>query len=72
MSSFKQDPLSLGAQNIKIEDSFHFHCNGCGNCCRGRSNLISGTEIFLSGPDVWRIMEHTKLTFEELLEKTLM
>ncbi|WP_097006332.1 YkgJ family cysteine cluster protein [Lacrimispora amygdalina] len=71
MSSFTQDPVNLGAKNIEIDDPFHFYCDGCGNCCRGRNNLISGTEIFLSGPDVWRIMDHTKLTFEKLLEKNI-
>ena len=71
MSGFTENPISLGAKNIGIDDTFHFHCSGCGNCCRGRNNLITGTEIFLTGPDVWRIMDYTKLTFEELLNKSI-
>lgn len=69
MSGFTQDPKTLGAKELSIEDRFHFSCNACGNCCRGRTNQIKGTEIFLSGPDLWRISNLMKLSIEELIEK---
>lgn len=69
MSSFKQDPVTIGAKKIGLDDIFQFRCAACGNCCRGRNNIISGTSVYLSGPDIWRIMDYSKLTFDELLEK---
>lgn len=69
MSGFMQDPTAIGAKGIGLEDSFHFKRNACGNCCRGRMNDIDETGIFLSGPDIWRIMEFTNLSFADLLDR---
>ena len=36
-------------------DSFAFACNGCGDCCRGREDIV------LSGYDLWRICARLRL-----------
>lgn len=71
MSRFIQDPINLDSKKIDIDETFCFKCNACGNCCRGRHNGIKGTEIVLSGPDVWRIMDYMNMTFEQILDKYL-
>ena len=37
------------------DEAFSFACKGCGNCCRGRE------EIVLSGFDLWRIAARLRL-----------
>ncbi len=37
------------------DEAFSFACNGCGNCCRGREDIV------LSGFDLWRIAAHLRL-----------
>ena len=69
MSRMTKDPRSLGAIELGLEDSFHFWCSGCGNCCRGRTNDIADTNIFLSGPDVARISSFLGVSSREVLEK---
>lgn len=34
---------------LERDTQFHFACAGCGNCCRGREDIV------LSGYDLWRI-----------------
>ncbi|MCI2047122.1 MAG: YkgJ family cysteine cluster protein [Faecalibacterium sp.] len=36
-------------------DTFEFACNGCGDCCRGREDIV------LSGYDLWRICAYLRL-----------
>ena len=36
-------------------DRFDFACAGCGNCCRGREDIV------LSGYDLWRIAARLRL-----------
>lgn len=58
MSTFSQDPQTLGAREIELDSKFTFTCMSCGNCCCDRSNQIPGTGIFLSGPDIQRMANH--------------
>ena len=37
------------------DEAFSFACNGCGNCCRGREDIV------LSGFDLWRIAARLRL-----------
>ena len=37
------------------QDSFTFACSGCGDCCRGREDIV------LSGYDLWRICAYLRL-----------
>ena len=37
------------------EEAFSFACKGCGNCCRGREDIV------LSGFDLWRIAVRLRL-----------
>ena len=37
------------------DEAFSFACNGCGNCCRGRKDIV------LSGFDLWRIAARLRL-----------
>lgn len=69
MSRITQDPKTLGAHKIELNESFVFDCQACGNCCRGRTNSISGTDVFLSGPDVQRISRALKLPVSDMIDK---
>lgn len=69
MSRITQDPLSLGARKVELDEPFSFGCQACGNCCRGRTNSISGTDIFLSGPDVQRIAHALHNSVAEMIDK---
>lgn len=69
MSRFSQDPVTLGATPIALEDTFRFGCVGCGNCCRGRLDALATTSIFLSGPDLARAADHLALPRQALIEK---
>lgn len=40
---------------LQPEDTFSFACNGCGDCCRGREDIV------LSGYDLWRICARLRL-----------
>ncbi len=40
---------------LEAEDSFSFACSGCGDCCRGREDIV------LSGYDLWRICAYLRL-----------
>ena len=37
------------------DEAFSFACAGCGNCCRGREDIV------LSGFDLWRIAVRLRL-----------
>lgn len=39
-------------------------CIGCSECCKGM-----GSSIILDPMDLWRIMYHKKISFEEMMEK---
>ena len=40
---------------LERDTQFHFACAGCGNCCRGREDIV------LSGYDLWRIAARLRL-----------
>ena len=40
---------------LQKEDAFEFACAGCGDCCRGREDIV------LSGYDLWRIAHSLRL-----------
>lgn len=40
---------------LQPEQLFEFACNGCGDCCRGREDIV------LSGYDLYRICAHLRL-----------
>lgn len=40
---------------LEKTDSFSFACAGCGDCCRGREDIV------LSGYDLWRIANYLRL-----------
>ena len=70
MSGMLKDPRELGAIPIKVDDTFEFSCVGCGNCCRGRGSATDNS-IFLSGPDVQRMIQALSINAEEMMSKYL-
>ena len=40
---------------LERDTQFRFACAGCGNCCRGREDIV------LSGYDLWRIAARLRL-----------
>ena len=40
---------------LERDAQFRFACAGCGNCCRGREDIV------LSGYDLWRIAARLRL-----------
>ena len=40
---------------LECTEKFTFACNGCGDCCRGREDIV------LSGFDLWRIAKRLRL-----------
>lgn len=40
---------------LERDAQFRFTCAGCGNCCRGREDIV------LSGYDLWRIAARLRL-----------
>ena len=42
---------------LERDAQFRFACAGCGNCCRGREDIV------LSGYDLWRIAARLRLPF---------
>jgi len=71
MSDFTKNPVELGAKPISKEETFHFNCTLCGNCCRYRMNDVKDTNIFLSGPDVRRIAKFLDMDIENVINKYL-
>lgn len=41
---------------LERDTQFRFACAGCGNCCRGREDIV------LSGYDLWRIAARLRLS----------
>lgn len=48
---------------VTKEDTFNFHCTCCGACCRHREDIL------LNAYDIFRMMKHLKLSFQEFIEK---
>jgi Fe-S-cluster containining protein len=71
MSEFLKNPEESNAKKLSLNDTFHFGCNVCGNCCRGRSAKNDATGIFLSGPDVKRMAKELDCSINETIEKYL-
>ena len=50
------DFIRTDAMPLLARDAhFSFACNGCGDCCRGREDIV------LSGFDLWRIAARLRL-----------
>jgi len=71
MSSFSKSPLAFQSDEIHLHDEFRFDCGSCGNCCRGRTNEIPDTDIFISGPDLMRIAAYQKMSIQQLIDKNI-
>lgn len=50
MSYSEKDLEAFQKNELKPEDTFHFECKMCGNCCRNRDE-----PILITGADVYRI-----------------
>ena len=48
---------------LDLEDSFSFCCNGCGECCRNRNDII------LSAYDIYRLSQGLNISDMQLLKE---
>lgn len=55
----------LYSSNDLVKTDCH-DCVGCSDCCKGM-----GRSIVLDPMDLWRITYHKKMSFEEMLDKTI-
>lgn len=63
--SFSEKDLETAQKNeLKPEDTFHFECKMCGNCCRRRDE-----PILLTGADIFRIARALGKTTADIIEK---
>lgn len=53
----------LSSKALKREDSFYFDCDLCGNCCKGREDIL------LSPYDVFRLAKGLNMTTEAVIKK---
>lgn len=55
--------MSIEIRYLNDNDTFDFHCEMCGNCCRNRE------DIQLSGYDIMRICGYLKISVRELIDR---
>lgn len=63
MSFSEKDLETFQKNELRPEDTFHFECKICGNCCRNRSQ-----PILLTGADIYRIACALDITMMNAVE----
>lgn len=64
MSYTEKDFKEFQENELKPDDTFHFECKMCGNCCRNRSE-----PIVLTGVDLFLIASYLKITMQEAISR---
>lgn len=62
---FSEKDLETWKKNeLKPDDTFHFECKMCGDCCRNRSE-----PILLTGADIYRVARALDTTMSKVVEE---
>lgn len=62
---FSEKELEIWKKNeLRPEDTFHFECKMCGDCCRKRDE-----PIILTGADIYRIARSLNTTMQKVVEE---
>ena len=57
------DPVEMMKRALKLDDSFAFRCDQCGDCCRHREDIL------ISPYDLFRIARHLSVTPESIIDR---